>query len=275
MRDNWGNWEGITTQQVFSIKKDLISLINVDLLNMFRTFLDHGCYVQGIYNEKHIPSKSAYEKENYNHDYLVIGYDDNNFYSVGFVADSRFKHFLIPNQKFLDAVNDTGNSKVGINFFNYNEGMVPKPNIERMLSDLEKYISTANYMDCPTPNATSYGISTLMRLKDFFVNEVINHEKQYVDKRYSRVLYEHEWIFTQVIDIFLDSTEKSEYIRYANENLDRAKLVHRLGLKMELNGKGGSIYRIASLIDQIVEDEKQYIPQLTSLLKTKYEDGII
>lgn len=119
--------------------------------------------------------------------------------------------------------------------------------------------------------ATSYGISTLMRLKNFFVDEVITYEKRYVDKRYSRVLYEHEWVFSQVIDMFLDSTERSEYTRYANENLDRAKLVHRLGLKMKLDGNGDSIYRITSLIDQIVEQEKKYIPQLISLLRIKHK----
>lgn len=67
--------------------------MNVDLLSTFWTFINHGYYVRGIYNEKHIQSKSAYEKENYNHDFFVIGYD-NNFYSVGFVADSRFGGLL-------------------------------------------------------------------------------------------------------------------------------------------------------------------------------------
>lgn len=275
MWDTWGNWEGITTQQIFSIKKELISLMNVDLLDMFRIFLDNECYIQGTYNEKHIPSKSAYEKENYNHDFLVIGYDDNNFYSVGFVADSRFKHFIIPNQKFIDAVTDIGGSKVAVNFFSYNREMIPKPNIDRMLSDLEKYISTANYMDRPTFDAISYGISTLMRVKDFFVEEVITNKKIYVDKRYSRVLYEHEWILSQVIEIFLDSAERTEFIKCANENLDCAKLVHRLGLKMELNKKVDSIYSVANLIDRIVENEKKYIPQLISLLRMKHEKNLI
>ena len=48
-----------------------------------------------------------------------------------------------------------------------------------------------------------------------------------------------------------------------------------LGLELELTGVDSLIYRIANLIDHIVEDEIQYIPQLTSLLKAKHEDGII
>lgn len=110
--DVWGNGEGITTQQVFNIKKNIIPLINIDQISMFRTFIDNECYVHGIYNEMHIPGKWAYKKEKYNHDFLVIGYDEENFYSVGFVGDGRFKHFKIPNNNFIDAINDTGSFSV-------------------------------------------------------------------------------------------------------------------------------------------------------------------
>lgn len=249
--------------------------MNSDLINMLRTFIDHGCYVQGTYNEKHIPMKWAYELQDYNHDYLIIGYDDNNFDSVGFLADGRFKHFKIPNHKFLDAVYDTGSSRIGINFFSYNEGAIPNTNIDRMLSDLDKYISSANYLDNPTPCTTSYGISTLMRIKDFFINEVVKNEKLYVDRRYSRVLYEHEWVFTQVIDTFLDTREKSKYINCVNKNFERAKLIHMLGLKMSYTGDTDLIWRIASNIEKIIENEIQYIPELITLLKKKRENGII
>ena len=273
--DTWGNWEEITTQQIFNIKYELLPLINLDLVNVFRTFIDNKCYVHGTYNEKYVPLKWAYNVEDYVHDFLVIGYDEENFHSVGFIADGRFKHFIIPNQNFIEAVCKTGSSKININFFSYNDGIVPQPNIDRMLSDLEKYMSTANYLESPTPSAISYGISTLMRVRDFFENEVVNNDSVYIDKRYLRVLYEHEWVFTQVIEMFLDSDGKSEYLHFANKNLERAKLVHMLGLKLELTGANNLIHRIANLIDHIVEDEIQYIPQLTSLLKAKHDDGVI
>lgn len=273
--DTWGTWEGITTQQVFNMKKELIPLINIDILSMLRTLLDEGCYVHGTYNEKHIPSKQAYGLEDYIHDYLVIGYNDTCFYSVGFVADGHFRRFEVPFQNFIDSLYDTGSSKINVNFFNYNEGTVLKPNVDRMLSDLDKYISTANYLDNPTPNATSYGISALIRVKEFFLDEVINNERIYVDKRYSRVLYEHEWILSQIISLFLDEDEQVEFSQYTDQNLRRAKLIHTLGLKTEYTGDATIIQRIANYMDEIIEEEKSYIPQLTSLLKTKHENGVI
>lgn len=270
--DTWGNLEGITTRQDFNIKKALIPLIKVDLLSMFRVFIDNGCYIHGTYNEKYIPLKWAYEKEDYNHDFLIVGYDDNDFYSVGFVADGRFRHFKIPNQKLIDAVSNTGSSRVNINFFSYNDGVIPKPNVDRMLSDLDKYISTANYLDNPNPKSTSYGISALIRVKEFILDEIFNN-RIYVDKRYSRVLYEHEWILSQIVDLFLDEDERLQFFHYTEQNLSRAKLIHLLGLKIEYTRDVKIIQRIANYIDKIVEDEMNYIPQLISVLRVKQESG--
>lgn len=274
--DTWGNWEGITTHQVISIRKDLIGLFNIDLLSMLKTFINYGCYISGSYNEKYIPGKLAYNIEDYIHDFLVIGYDDTNFYSVGFMADGRFKQFDIPIQNFINSLYSVNSSKIEIAFFNYNKGVIPKPNVDRLISDLEKYISTANYMDNPTPKSNSYGISTLMRIRDFFVDEVVNNKKIYVDKRYSRVLYEHEWVFLQMIDIFMDDdSKKSEYKNYASINLKRAKLVHMLGLKMECTQDESLIKRIKEYIDEIIDSEKIYIPGVIELLKQKYKDATI
>lgn len=271
--DPWGSREGITTQQVFNMKKELLPFINIDLLSMFRTLIDNGCYVHGTYNERYIPFKKAYGVEDYIHDYLVIGYNNTCFYSVGFVADGHFRRFEIPFQNFIDGLNYTGSSKINVNFFNYNEGAVLKPNVDRMLSDLDKYISTANYLDNPTPTATSYGISTLYRVKEFFLDEVINNDRIYVDKRYSRVLYEHEWILSQIISLFLDENEQLYFAYCTERNLNRAQLIHTLGLKIEHTGDATIIYRIARYIDEIVEEEKNYIPKLISLLKSKRENG--
>ena len=142
-----------------------------------------------------------------------------------------------------------------------------------MLSDLDKYISTANYLDNPTPNSTSYGISALIRVKEFFLDETINNKRIYVDKRYSRVLYEHEWILFKIVSLFLNEYEQSKFAHYTEQNLGRAKLIHMLGLKIEYTRDVKIIQRIANYIDEIVENEINYIPQLISVLRDKKESG--
>ena len=98
----------------------------------------------------------------------------------------------------------------------------------------------------------------------------MNKGEIYIDKRYSQVLYEHKWVLAQLVDLFVDEDNKKKYQECANRNLERAKLVHMLGLKMGYTGNANIINRVADLIDQIISEEVEYIPSLIELLETKY-----
>lgn len=270
IEDDWGGFEGLTSFQTFTLRKDLLLPLNIDLLSMFQTVIDHGCYIHGMYNEKYIPSKWAYENTDYYHDFLVIGYDDTCFYSVGFVSDGRFKHFQIPIQNFLDSLHDMNSPNISVNFFNYNRGAIPKPNVEKMLSDLNIYISTAESSVDQTSNATSYGMAAIACLRDFFIDEVRDKGKTYIDKRYTRVLYEHKWVLSQLVKSFLEPDEQREFTTYADGILNKAKCIHMLGLKMGYTGNGKLIDRVEVLMNEIIEEEQRYIPELLKVLKDKY-----
>ena len=47
-------WE-LTTQQVLSIQNDLISLVNIELLSVFRIFIGNRCYDRGTYFPLYVP----------------------------------------------------------------------------------------------------------------------------------------------------------------------------------------------------------------------------
>lgn len=267
--DVWGVNERLVTQQILQIKKDYFDLFNMDLLHILKTAIKNNCYIHGSYNEKYIPNKWAFNNEDYMHDFLIVGCDDDKFLSVGYVADGRFKKFEIPNENLINSLFGSTGIKINLNLFSYEVGAVPLPNTKRMIDDLKKYISTANYLDNPTPEANSYGIATNIRLKEFFIDEV-NKGEIYIDKRYSQVLYEHKWVLAQLVDLFVDEDNKKKYQECANRNLERAKLVHMLGLKMGYTDNANIINRVADLIDQIISEEVEYIPSLIELLETKY-----
>ncbi len=235
---------------------------------MFKSFIDKGCYIHGTYNEKFIPSKRAYGIKDYDHDFLVVGYDDNDFISVGFTADDLFKKFNIPIDEFIKGILSVHDSRININFFNYNKNFVPKLDINRLITELEKYISATEYFEKPNFSSAIYGISSIMRLKDYFI-EQINQSDTRIDKRYTRVLYEHEWVLSQLVNSFLSEEEMQELFTYADMNLIRAQIIHMLGIKFECTGKVEIISRITHYIDKIIVDEIEYVPKLLELLKKK------
>ena len=268
VNDLWGVDEGIMSQQTLQIQEEYFELFNMDLLNILKTAIDNGCYIHGGYNERYVPCKSAYNQMDFMHDFLIIGYNEENFISVGYVDDGPLKRFEIPIPDLVKAVTRTADGRTNINLFKYNERTIPKPNIKRAVEDLNKYISTASYFENPIQKTRLYGIAACIRLKDFFVEEIENG-CVFVDKRYLLAFYEHKRILAKLAELFLDS-DKDQLVNIAKKNLEMAKSAHMLGLKINCNGNTSSINRIAELMNRIVVEEIKYIPDLIELLQKRF-----
>ena len=267
--DLWSLEERLMSQQTLQIKKEYLELFNIDLLQILKTAIDNGWYIHGGYNEKYVPSKNSFNQRDFMHDFLVIGYDEKNFISVGYVDDGRFKRFEIPIPDFMKAITETTDGRTNINLFRYNTGAIPEPNIKRMVEDLNKYISTAKYFENPKQKPYLHGIAACIRLKEFFLKEIENG-CTFVDRRYTLAFYEHKWILAKLVELFLDNEDKDKYMEIANRNLEKAKSIHMLGLKISLGGNTSSINHIAELMNEIIVSEIEYIPDLIELLQRKY-----
>ena len=267
--DLWSLEERLMSQQTLQIKKEYLELFNIDLLQILKTSIDKVCYIQGGYNEKYVSGKPSFNQRDFMHDFLVIGYDEKNFISVGYADEGRFKRFEIPIPDFMKAIVETTDGRTNINLFKYNTGATPKPNVKRMLGDLNKYISTASYFENPIQKTNLYGIAACIRLKEFFL-EGIEDGCTYVDRRYTLAFYEHKWILAKLVESFLDDEDKNQYMEIANRNLERAKLVHMLGLKISAGGNTSSINYISELMNEIIVSEIEYIPKLIELLQKNF-----
>ena len=169
----------------------------------------------------------------------------------------------------MKAITETADGRTNINLFRYNTGAIPEPNIKRMVEDLNKYISTAKYFENPKQKPYLHGIAACIRLKEFFLQEIENG-CTFVDRRYTLAFYEHKWILAKLVELFLDDEDKDQYREIANRNLEKAKSIHVLGLKISLGGNTSSINRIAELMNKIIVSEIEYIPNLIELLQRKY-----
>ena len=93
-------------------------MLNIGTIVALKKVIDSGCYVYGTYNEEFIPGKWAYGKMYYMHDFLLIGYDEERFISVGYLADGIFRRFNIPNNNLYNSLKD--GVKTDIVFLSYN-----------------------------------------------------------------------------------------------------------------------------------------------------------
>lgn len=271
IRDTWGTEEGILTQQHMALKPDFFKMMDIDITSMLKKIINNNCYIQGNYNEKYIPGKGAYGVDDHKHDFLIIGYNEHSFISAGFLGDGRFHHFEIPYENFVKGlISVPDDSRIVMNFFSYNNDAVLKPNISRMIDDLDRYISTLDDVDSLPADATSYGIAALINLKNFFVKEV-NDGKIYLDIRYSRVLYEHKWMLMKLVEHFLENEKATYCLDKAVENFEKAQRIHWLGMKMGYTSHGKIINRIEKLMGEIISTELEYIPVLIRGLRKKYQ----
>ena len=95
--------------------------------------------------------------------------------------------------------------------------------------------------------------------------------KVYVDRRYSRALYEHKWVLAQLVDQFFDNEKKKrKHQEWTTINMEKAYRIHLLGLKMSRSRNKSIINGIASLMDQMIESETQHIPALIEDLENLF-----
>ena len=266
--DIWGVKENIISYQSLSLSKETIDILEYDWIPVLQRFIDNQFYIVGTYNEKYIPGKSAYNQFDFTHDYLIIGYDDECFISVGYLADNKLQRFKIPFKNMIESLYNVENDNIFMGFLKFNDTAKFEYSLLKIAKDLDDYLGVENSPNNITSDVI-FGIETNHSLKNFFVDEVKVKNFMYVDKRYTRVLMEHKWVLMKLVEEFL-GTQITQYSMLSKENYNKAKTIHLLGLKMQFAPNISIVDRISTLLDEIVENEKLYIPNLINELKMKY-----
>ena len=268
MGDPWGVYGGFANQQSIYLRKDLLNEFGIDLISFLRTAIDNDCYINGAYNEKYIPNKWAFQYEDYMHDYLLTGYDADSFISVGFVFNGRFEKYRISNKCLLESLLNNNSYRVGFELFSVNHDVEPIPNMQNMICDLNNYICSGFLNNLPKDDIV-YGISALKRLAVFF-DEQNKTENPRIDIRYSRALMEHEWVLQQIVTLFYEGGSNKIIKELSDRNFQLAQLIHMLGLKLEYSGNKQIINRVVKIMNDVVCNEVNYVPQLIFELQRQF-----
>jgi hypothetical protein len=259
--DRWCAEDKILFQQRMELLPESYDLLfKGDIISLFKQMLDLGWYVHGGYNEQCIPGKSSYQNRYYEHDYLLIGYDEDakHFISVGYLANSKFQRYAIPYECMKNSLATLKAPKINCNFWKYNDGDTFEMNNIRLVTELEDYLnSTTSYSIYK--NDKVWGIDAIKSVG----NELAATCKSdnYIDHRYTLGVYEHKKFMANRIEFLLKNEylKDSDFLNVANEILKLSQTTHLLGVKYEFTKSESISTSINELYDRMIALEKDYL----------------
>ena len=251
--DSWGEKDGVNSSQTIRLDKKMFKELSIDIIKTVKCLLDNGYYVHGSYNEKYIREKKPYEKYDYMHDYILIGYEEDGIlYSVGYTKYDRYEEFIISFDEYLDSLINSTNTYIDINTCKYHEEGNFSFNKSGFIQELSDYLSS-NIPFSAYANKI-YGLKAMEALKDFVVSNDFK-----IDVRYIRAFMEHKLLMYLRISYVYRNSSSAIVDKY-QKAVDEAKKIHLLSLKFNITKNKEILKIIENSFNLILQLEKQLLP---------------
>ncbi len=274
--DAWGIIDQLTTHQNINFKKSTFELFEIDILNFVKKLIDAEFYVTGMYNEKYILGKRAFNEYDYWHDYILYGYDDEKkvFYSAGFMENGNFEQFEVPYKNFLTSINNE-DKNISFNLHQFNKNAPVKFNVIRITNLLKDYINSTTKVGHRLNGY--YGIEANIKLKEFLKKCCECDEDFEIDLRYTRAFMEHKFF----IRLAIYSLYEKNWLELTQKQLDKiedvykkSQLIHLLGLKVNISNNRNLVDKIVEHFETIEKVELELLPMIISKLEKNLPETV-
>ncbi len=265
-KDLWSIEEGVTSEQYLVLHPETFTYSGLDLIQFNKEMLSEGFYIIGQYNEFYIEGKAAYKKYNFNHDYVIFGYDDKEkvFKSAGYLISGNYDFFDIPYQAYYNSVVSNPTKLIPINYYKISKSYISKIDIDFIKEELKNYLYS-RLDNKGTKTRVDLGIVVWEKLIEY----VLTVGEKQLDYRYSRHYMEHRGIMTKRFKILYDKgyVKNLELICDYERNVYlTTRVIHLLFIKYNLT-KSPKVYeKILSLMKKSNEEEVRIISQIISCL---------
>lgn len=252
--DIWSTRDGLTFNQNMWLAPETFAKKGLDLITLNISMLDEGFYITGAYNEFYIPSKRPYNKFNFNHDYVIFGYDNECFKSAAYMENSKYEFFDLKFEDYFKGVIKNTPQKIGLNFHQINKKYASQINIDLIKSKLHSYLRSP-----VDDQGRIYGITAWDKLSDY----ILSNEN--VDLRFSRAFMEHRNVMSKRISKLNELSyinNKSLVTEYYTNIYLKSKIVHNLFIKYYIKKDSCISYRASDLILSINSLERELIQEL-------------
>ena len=182
----WWAEDDVTSSQSIILDKTLYDKWNIDVTKLVTSFLESGYHVHGSYNEKYIPGKIAFNKYDYIHDYIIIGYDleERVFYSVGYLSSGVYKEFKISFDDYINSLKHNNKSTIEIHTCKVIGEPCETPKFGWLIEELYDYINSTNSKH--TYNGeTIFGLDSMKKLEEYILYCI--QENENINMKYVRL----------------------------------------------------------------------------------------
>ena len=267
--DLWANEDNVLIQQRITLIPDLYDAVFGNPILHLRNMIGMGYYPSGLYNEEYIPGKWAYQKQYNQHDFLLIGYDDDSeeFISVSYLQDGKFQRHAIPYGNMRKALTTLKTEKLQLLFLKFNAEAKFELNLNRTVSELSDYLRSTTSTKKLSDDVI-WGMDAIRRLIGFFLDSTERDSS--VDIRFTRGLMEHKFYMYLRMDCLLKRSVLTDplYVEKAQEIYKIAERVHMLGLKYNFTGNKTIASNIQNSMNEMFLTESKYLPSVLSDLQT-------
>ena len=263
----WDTWPDLHIQYL-QITREFTENMSWDLVDIWRRMISLGCYPRGAYNEEHIPAKYPYKKFYHSHDYLLIGYDDDErvFHSVGYLPGHEFKRFTIPYDNMRESLLSLRVPVMYLEFLSYAPVNGLALDIDTIMRDLSEYINSTTSVTMSKENV-QFGMEAIRALNGRFARE---GENEGIDFRFTRGIMEHKFLMKTRVDYLTKNgyAVDAGFCDAADLVYKMSEKIHMLGLKYNMTQRKGVLDSLTAAIDEMLEIESEYLPKFLLSLES-------
>lgn len=262
--------EGVMEYMTTSIFPDMLC-DNRSFYDIVTAMLREGFGMMCWMNERYIPNRLAYQRYDFVHDNMIVGYNDKerSFLILGYAPSGQYISSLVPVDQIALSLTNGNDSAVALNFIRPNSDFLPAFCRDTVDDKIRHYLESTSigemgYSEFYGERQWETGIAATQKLASFPVQKT-----GYYDIRLFSFLKDRVTLMHQRAKYMMDNG----YIPYdemlSSDLLRTVKLAnnaHLLAIKYNVLRQEHCVSTIQGSVEQIVQIEKNVFPRLLKII---------
>lgn len=261
--------EGVMKHYTISLSKEMIDDKRVfsSILSVLTAMIRRGYAMTCWMNEKYIPNRRAYQTYDFDHDNLVVGYDDGGqtLTLLGYSPQGVYGAVRVSAEQMAESLRNSGQDQIVWNFLKPNPDFLPVFDAEKTRARIRDYlestpINALGYTEFYGLSQWVTGLSATRRLADYPVEE-----KGRYDIRLYSFLRDRTYLMRERAGYMMENglvPSDEALLREFGAAADLAAVTHMLAVKYNASHQPKYTATIRENIGHIVRMEETLLPRL-------------